>query len=497
MKTIKTLFLMAGLSAGLSILIAQQPPGPAGAPAAAAPAAAAAADEEVPETVAPQPKDESAVDPIMQRLLDKAKLDRSGALTTPGLERVAPASKPDTEPAGAATGTTVEPVESAPAVGSTTPVPSGSFAGTEGLRMNFVNAPLDTVLNWMSSAAGFIVVKEVRSTARVNVVSLQPMTKDEVVDLLNSVLYKVGIAIIRNNRTLTIVSLDEAKTRGIPVSLWDGDPDSIPKADVTVTMVLPVRFVTVAELLQNVLPLVAPTTPLTANQSGNSIIITDTQANIRRVAEVIKAVDSGAEDVTVVKVFTLKFANPQDIADEISNLFADNTQGGAAAAPMAFGGMAGGGRGGRGGGAAAAGTGTRMRARNRVVAVPDMRTGSVVITASRDVIDNISDTVNALDEGAGAGRNDTLRVFQVDNAEPSEVYQTLTDIFNKNGTTRNNNNTQLNNSALSQRQNNGANTLGTSRTSSLGSSSGFGGGGGGTGGGGMGGGGMGGGGGGR
>jgi general secretion pathway protein D len=301
-------------------------------------------------------------------------------------------------------------------------------ADTDKLRMNFVDAPLDTVLNYLSSAAGFIILKEVQPLGKVSVVSMQPMTKNEAVSLLDSVLYQHGCGVIRggiNGRILSIVRQDQLQTRGIPVHLWDGDPESIPRADVMVTMILPVRFVAVTELVRNILPLVSPNTPLTANLSGNSIIITDTQANIRRIAEVVDAVDKGAEDVTVVTVFDLEYANPSEIADEILTLFSDDSRNNTLA-PVIFG--TGNNRG------SGTGENTRARTRSHVVAVPDMRTGSVIVAASRDAIDDISKTVNALDRGAGEARNPKLAFFSCQNADPAEVMQVLQDIFNRNGT---------------------------------------------------------------
>jgi general secretion pathway protein D len=317
---------------------------------------------------------------------------------------------------------------------------SVSATNSARLSLNFVNAPLDAVLNYLSKAAGFTIIKEVQPAGLVNMVSLQTMTKDEAVDLLTTVLYQNGCGVIRggaNDRVLTIVKQDDIRTRGIPVVLWDGDPNSIPKSDTTVTMVLPIRFVAANELLQNVVPLVPPSTPINVNPSGNSIIITDTQARIRRVAELIKAVDSGAEDVTEVRIFTLAYADPEDIAQEITSLFSDNrTSSGGRSTPISFGAMNPGGNGPRSALATAAGANSqeaRTRARRQVVAVSDPRTSSVVVTASRDIISDIARTINALDKDAGEARNKDLMIYTVRNGDTAQLAQLLNAIFG-NGT---------------------------------------------------------------
>jgi general secretion pathway protein D len=480
MKTIKILLLLGGLSAGISILLAQQPaPGDAtpAAPSETAATTAAAPAVETASNAVTAAASDLPDDPVLRRMREKAAAERAGAVgggTSTEPAAAAATETPAMEPDAATP--SVEPAHTpsttASAVPATMVLPPGAYDG-EGIRMNFENAPLDNVLTYLSKAAGFVIVKEVSTRGRVSIVSQQPLSKEEVVSLLNTALYRNGCGAYLRNRTLTIVSADEIKSRGVPTILWDGNPDSIPQEDVVVTMVLPVRFVAVTELIQNLLPLVSPSTPLTANTSGNSIIMTDTQNNIHRVAELIKAVDSGAEDVTLVKVFTLKYANAQEIADELTTVFANNNRGGTAAqTPMAFGGGGrGGGRGGAAGGAAG-GQNTRMRNRSPVVAMADMRTASVIVTASRDLMDNVADTIRTLDEEAGNARNEEVSIFNVNNAEPSQVLQVLQDIFNNRGGT-----TRIQNTALTQRQQQST-TMGTSSFSSsgFGGSSGMGGG---------------------
>src|SRR5690606_21968049 len=90
-------------------------------------------------------------------------------------------------------------------------------APAETLQFNFQDAPLDTVLDYLSRAAGFTVIREASVSGRVNVVSHQTLTPDEALDLLNTILYQQGYAAIRSGRTLTIVGREEALRRNIPV----------------------------------------------------------------------------------------------------------------------------------------------------------------------------------------------------------------------------------------------------------------------------------------
>jgi type II secretory pathway component GspD/PulD (secretin) len=429
MKTIRNLICLAALTAGTSLVSARQDAQPGTAT----------------NTPPPAPVSEAAT----------PALPKPAVATPPAaLPGEAPAVTPAANPAMPQDGVAAD----------STP-PTTSSGGTNGLLLNFRGASLDTVLNYLSSAAGFIIVLEVRPTGKVDVWSNTPVSKDEAIGLLNTVLKKNGFAAVRNGRVLTIVNRDEIKTRDIPVIL-NGEPASIPKTDEVVTQIIPVRFVEASQLLKDLQPLVSMNTTMTANESGNTIVITDTQANIHRVAEIVKAIDLGAEDETVMRVFKLHNADPQETADELVNLFPDESKStsGGSTAPQ-FGGLrglfGGGGRGGgfggfggmgggQNGGGNGSGNNSRIKKRNRVIAVADGRTSSVVVSAAKDLMDQIEGVVFALD--GNAAKREDVHVLHVQNADVQQVNQVLMDIFeSRNGAQANRSGQNNQTSALNQR----------------------------------------------
>jgi len=345
------------------------------------------------------------------------------------------------------------------------------------LRMNFRGAPLDMVLNYLSEAAGFIINLEATPRGRVDVWSNTPLTKEEAVNLLNSVLKKNGYAAIRNGRTLTIVNRDEAKIHDIPVKLGS-DPDNIPRNDEMVTQIIPVRFVEVAQLKTDLQPLISVQTTMTANEAGNSLVITDTQANIHRIAEVVKAIDMGAEDGTEVRVFRLQYADPTEMSELLGNLFPDDTRSGGSSSPVQFGGFRrffgpggfpGGGGGGNSGQGGNSAQNSRIKKRAKVVAVADPRTASVVVSAAKDLIAQIEAVVTELD--SNPARKQNVKVIKLQNADAQQVQQVLQDMFEKSGTSNNRSNSRNGNNQTSTLQTRSSNqqSTGTSSSSRVGS----------------------------
>src|ERR1051325_3533124 len=353
------------------------------------------------------------------------------------------------EPGPAAT-----PAESAKVEANTDTSPTGN---EKFLRMNFREAPLDQVLTYLSEAAGFIINVKPGTSVRgqVTVLSNEPLTKDEAVNLLNTVLNENKLAAVENGRTLSIMPRDEATIAGIPV-ISGAHPDKIPITDKIVTQIMPVRFVEAAQLLKDLQPLVSIQTSMTANEAGNAIVMTDTQANIHKVAEIIHDIDMGAEEFTELRVFPLKNADPTTTADLLTQLFSDDTsrQGGQSGFSNPF---FGGGRfarmaamanQSRGNQSSNSAQNQRIKKRNRVVAVADERTASVVISATRDMMEQIEDVIARLD-GNPKGKK-SVHVYRLEHTDPAEALPVFQEIFGKN-TTQNSRNTAAQSSALTTR----------------------------------------------
>jgi general secretion pathway protein D len=315
--------------------------------------------------------------------------------------------------------------------------------GTNGLRLNFRGAPLSLVLDYLSDAAGFIINKETDVRGTVEVWSKEPLTKDEAVEVLNSVLKKNGCAVIRNGRILTIVSQDTAKTKETPI-VSGNDPDAVERGDEVVTQIIPVKYATVSQLVPNLELLLPTTATLSANESANSLILVATKTDIKRMLKIITALDTSIASVSSIRVIPLKYADAKDTATLISTLFTPQggTQGantggrsglfsmlaggggpfGGGGGPGGFGGRGGtsSGRGGSSGSAGGAGAA-------KVVAVGDDRSNSLVISAPADLLATIETMVKEIDQEVTDVTE--LRVFRLVNADSSEIADQLAQLF--------------------------------------------------------------------
>lgn len=318
-------------------------------------------------------------------------------------------------------------LESAPQPPLENPAPRLSEAGDEGIRLNFRGAHLDDILDYLSMAAGFIIIREVEIEGRVDVWSHQPVNKDEAVDLLNTILHQKGYTAIRNDRILNIVRREDARMRDIPVRTG-ANPEHIDKSHEMVTQIIPVRYANAPQLAQDLSPLIPSYATLTANQSSNALVLTDTQTNIRRMVEIIQALDTSIASISMLRVFPLQYSDAKELADVINKVFenqqtgATTRDGQASRVERFFARMSG-----EGGPPPGAGDSIARQTAARVMAVADERTNSLVVSAPVELMMNIAELVQQID--TVTEDITTVRVFHLRYANAEEMVNIIKTVF--------------------------------------------------------------------
>jgi len=364
--------------------------------------------------------------------------------TTPTPGQTPPAAPPTAPTPGetppAVPPTTPTPGQTPPSVPPTTtpeeppPPPHLPRKPLEGpILLNFKDASLRTVLEYLSEAAGLVVVADAALDSRVTVMSRQTLSVDEAVSVLNTVLKEKGYAAIRSGRTLKIVTLDQAKKAALPVRSGS-DPEEIEPSDQLVTHIIPLQYVDAAQVKRDLATLVPTYADLSSNASSNTLILTDTQTNVRRFVEIIRALDARMAGVSEVKVFQLKYANAANAARLITDLFKpDQTaQGGGnpfSAMRRAF--MGPEGPGGRGG--PSSGDSGQSGRQQKVTASADDRTNTLVVSGPPDTLRVIEGVVKELD--ANPTEEQAVFFYPLKNATAVNIEGVLNSIFGWSGTT--------------------------------------------------------------
>lgn len=367
---------------------------------------------------------------------------------------------------------TPPPVSPPPAPAAAAPDAAKTGIADQGLRFNFRGAPLETVLNYMSDAAGYVIVLETPVRGTVDMWSSQPVSREEAVQLLNLALNKNGYTARVQGRSLVVSSKEDARKQKLLIRTGN-DPAEIPETAEMVMQVIPLRHIDATTAVRDLGTLLPSSASVTANQDSNSLIVTDTQINVRHIVEIVAALDGSIDSASTVRVFQLRHADPAEMAQLLTSLFATGTgnpqvAGGGntnfANRVAAFGGFPGGGAPGGGNNAANRGRSSGGRG-TPVVAVADPRTFSIVVTASKAQMLDIAAMINQLD--TNSGRQQKVFVYTLQNADVRQTENVLKNLFQSN-TTRNTGTSTQADPLGARATNNSQNSNGNNQNLSLG-----------------------------
>jgi type II secretory pathway component GspD/PulD (secretin) len=330
----------------------------------------------------------------------------------------------------------------------------GFTSPTNGLLLNLRGVPLSQVLEHLGRAAGLVIHQNADLKGNVTVWNEAPLEKEETVKVLYAVLKHSGYSVLRDGRTLTVLSPEQVKTADLKV-VCGSDPDAVEPSDEVSLQLIPVRYASASQLLNNLQVLLPTTATLSANESANTLLLVATQSEIRRVLSIVKALDNSLSTACSLRVFALHNGDAKELATVLQQLFSSGSQDQSAATSSQQGGPGfgmgpgGGFFGGPGGPPGAPGQATPQTtssstsgsaSKAKVTIVADERSNSLVVSAPADRFDTLERVINECDQQVA--ETTVLRRFRLRNADPTELADQLAQLFpsSSNGSDQNQSN---------------------------------------------------------
>ncbi|MFB3880244.1 MAG: type II secretion system secretin GspD [Armatimonadota bacterium] len=212
----------------------------------------------------------------------------------------------------------------APTANSRLELLSGA-GGAKTIAMEFYNLDIDHLLRLLSYAAQVTIVKSDQVTGPITVIAPEPVPLDVAFQILDSVLQVRGFTMVKMlNGVYKVVPISEAAQSGLPLTRGT-QLHTLPPGDELITQIIPLENLSasdVASQLQGIMPNanIVPT-------STNSLIVTDTAANIHRALSLIAI---GEEELGGgFRVFRLQYYDASEMSDLVSAIVLG--RGGAAA----------------------------------------------------------------------------------------------------------------------------------------------------------------------
>jgi general secretion pathway protein D len=248
----------------------------------------------------------------------------------------------------------------------------------------------------------FLIDDNIRGT--VTLISPTKIRLGEVYEVFESVLQVKGYAAVPAGRIVKIIPRSEASKSNISIRVG-GDPELIPQNDSIVTQIIPIRFADITELSSSLTPLVSTGGNLTTYVQSNSIVLTDTSANIHRMAKLIQELDTeGAKES--ISLIHLQYSSANIISDQIKEIMQENAVISTNRSARVISG---------GGGA-------------KFKILPDERTNSLIILANSEDTEIIRDLVIELDVERPV-ETSNVHVIYLNHAEAVDLEKSLSKIL--------------------------------------------------------------------
>ncbi len=300
-------------------------------------------------------------------------------------------------------------------------VPAGTDQTTltpEGLvNLDFQDVEIATVIDTIARLSGRNFVYDDRVRGRVTIISPTPIPVDQAYTVFESVLQVKGFTTVEApGGVIKVIPIRDAKETSVDTREGSGlTPDS----DRFVTRLLPLRFIDAEQISNTLKPLASKEAALVAYGPTNTIILTDSAANILRIQSILESLDveTHKEELAVIRP---TFADAQALADQLSEVFGAEVS---SSTPTA------------------ARVQPRVRratpqqpqidsggpSRGQVRIITDARTNALIILAARTTLEEMRALVRKLDVPVeGGGR---IQVYYLRHADAEELAETLNSLL--------------------------------------------------------------------
>lgn len=279
----------------------------------------------------------------------------------------------------------------------------------DGVRFNFKDIPIDQVLDFFAREGGVPVIYEAAiPDGKVTFVSAAKYTFDEALSILNLNLLRFGVHLRKQDKYLYLATLQDSMKRATPVADANSLNDLTPDKMVTVSLALDnAKAEQVAEQVKTMVGQFGGVMPV---PTQNLLVIVETAAQVKRIREVIEAIDGIKPADAAFRLFPLKHAQAEAVLNSLKGLVAERART-----------------------VIVDKDGSQRVVQDQSVQglnlVADPRTNSIIAVGAEARIKTCEEVIKLLDVPEGSEGGTQMVTFTLANATPEQVAQQITQLF--------------------------------------------------------------------
>jgi type II secretion system protein D len=192
------------------------------------------------------------------------------------------------------------------------------------IRFAFKDASFEQVIEFFSRATGLPVVWETSPPdGTLNYLGPESYNMDEALQVLNIILQSKGVMLRVSDDMLYLQKLSEMQRENIPTFV--GELPAEVTDDEIITVVRPLNLALAGTLVSKLKELVASYGSITAMEQQNSLIITETAAQVRRLLKIVEELDREDPDGSI-EIFSISNAQARDLMQPLKALLSQRIE---------------------------------------------------------------------------------------------------------------------------------------------------------------------------
>jgi general secretion pathway protein D len=277
------------------------------------------------------------------------------------------------------------------------------------------------LVGWIKSIScrPFILPANIRQT-KVTIIAPQLVTAGEAYRIFLSALEAMGLTVQPDGRVLKIIESNHARESSIPVI---NPGEAVPRTEQYVTRLLRLKYITTDEVVQVLSRLKGRDGDITPYSTTNTLVITDLASNIRRMEEVVRALDVAmtGEKIWVIRLRNIVATEVAQMLQQVFNVGKAATPGQPKRAPINVP-LAGS----SDGSAPPSLIGSGDDSISQIF--PDDRTNSLIVVSSERTYQRVFALIKRLESQGGTSSGDRIHVYALENANADDIAGVLSGI---------------------------------------------------------------------
>jgi len=187
------------------------------------------------------------------------------------------------------------------------------------ISVKFQDTDIKQAIEVLGDLTGTVIIPHKDLEGKVNIVSLEKVEPEVIINIIESALQVKGFTLIKSGSALKVVPLGDTTQSNVQVNIGI-TPGLIKDTDLVITQVMPIKYSSALKLKTVLQPLVGKHGNIIANERTNTLVITDSSSNIKRLATIIQEMEHPQPAKTQVKTYVLNYGDVTKIAKILSDL---------------------------------------------------------------------------------------------------------------------------------------------------------------------------------